>query len=285
MKLSKAVDALKQAGVPARVHGGALKAGHGDMAGVKGLMVHHTAGSKTGNCPSLGVVVRGTGSLQGPLCNFLLARDGTWILIAAGRAYHAGLADDAPKMARKGLPSGNLYTIGVEVENQGDGSKLPVAQYESLIRGIRALQKYYGFKVIIGHSEWAPSRKIDPKFASMDQIRKDVARKPTAPAPQKAVGRVVNRLGNRLVVDGMLGPKTVVRLQRRLGMAETGTLNTGTVRALQKYMGVTVDGEIGPETRRALRARLGNHGSRDQVLYTDKVTIMLLQKALNKGVF
>ena len=60
------------------------------MGTVRGVMCHHTAGPKDGNMPSLGIVTNGRPDLAGPLSQLCLGRDGTFFVVAAGRASHAG---------------------------------------------------------------------------------------------------------------------------------------------------------------------------------------------------
>jgi LysM repeat protein len=90
----------------------------------KGVMFHHTASnSRSGAAPALGICVKGRmlpdgRFLPGPLCNVLIGRDGTVYLLAAGRANHAGYGGPWREIPKD---SGNAYTIGVEVENDGTG--------------------------------------------------------------------------------------------------------------------------------------------------------------------
>lgn len=67
--------------------------GRADVGTIKGVICHHTAGPKTGIMPSLGVVTNGRSDLPGPLSQLCLGRDGTFFVMAAGRANHAGAAN------------------------------------------------------------------------------------------------------------------------------------------------------------------------------------------------
>jgi hypothetical protein len=75
---------------------------------------HHTAGSSRGIRPSLRVVVEGRSDLPGPLCNTYTDRNGVAVVVAAGRANHAG------RGGFRGLV-GNSAAIGHEAEDEGDG--------------------------------------------------------------------------------------------------------------------------------------------------------------------
>jgi len=147
--------------------------GHGVMASVKGIIVHHTAGPKTGDYPSLGIVRDGTPSLAGPLAQLGLGRSGTCFVIAAGRAYHAGNTINDSIY-------GNSNAIGIEAEGVGlpatdsGHAHWPEVQYQSYVNGVKALQKAYSVPTarVLGHKEAAvpKGRKIDPNF-SMAEFR------------------------------------------------------------------------------------------------------------------
>lgn len=140
---------------------------------VKGVLCHHTAGSKNGNAPSLNLIVNGRPDLEGPLSHLHLARDGTFTVIAAGRCNHAGPG------SWQGVTSGNSSFIGIEAENAGDGTDpWPVEQIEAYARGVAAILNHIGATSImcVGHKEYAlpPGRKIDPSF-NMTAFRQKVA--------------------------------------------------------------------------------------------------------------
>lgn len=181
-------DVLRSAGLGVREIPGWQTRGHGGFAdrgvgGVLGVLCHHTAGPAAGLYPSEKVVVEGRPGLAGPLCNLGLDRAGTWIVVAAGQAWHAGSGS---------LPwcpagQGNSRLIGVEAESTGttapNGDWTP-AQRQSYPRGVAALLAHLQLSPsrAAGHKEWAPGRKIDPAFLDMDQFRADVAHWMTAPA-------------------------------------------------------------------------------------------------------
>lgn len=135
----------------------------GAFGPVKGVLCHHTAGPKTGNAPSLNIIVNGRPDLPGPLSHLHLARDGTFTVIAAGRCNHAGPG------SWQGVTSGNTNFIGIEAENAGDGTDpWPDIQMEAYAKGCAAILKHIGAASImcVGHKEYAlpPGRKIDPSF-------------------------------------------------------------------------------------------------------------------------
>lgn len=141
----------------------------------KGIICHHTAsGSQSGNFASESVVTYGRSDLPGPLCQFLLGRDGTVMTIAAGYANHAGYGGP-----HAGIPEnqGNTYTIGIEAENNGVGEKWSLAQVNAYYRLCAALLDWIGVSdvsKVFGHKEWAPGRKIDPAGLDMVKFRAQV---------------------------------------------------------------------------------------------------------------
>lgn len=173
-------DVLRAAGLPVREVDGWRTRGHGAMADqIAGVIAHHTAGPATGLYPSERVVVHGRTGLPGPLCNLGLDRAGTWIVVAAGQAYHAGTGS---------LPwcpagQGNSRLIGVEAESVGTRDDWTSQQRSSYPRGVAALLAHLRLPPsrVAGHKEWAPGRKIDPAFWDMNAFRADVARAMTTP--------------------------------------------------------------------------------------------------------
>lgn len=138
----------------------------------RAVICHHTAsGSLSGNFASENVVTFGRQDLPGPLCQFLLGRDGTVEIIAAGYANHAGYGGP-----RAGIPAnmGNTYAYGIEAENNGIGERWTKEQLNAYYRLCAALLKYMGrtdVSRVFGHKEWAPGRKIDPAGINMNLFR------------------------------------------------------------------------------------------------------------------
>lgn len=171
--LTDLADILRKAGLTVVEVDGWKTRGHGIMTSVKGILVHHTAGPASGDFPSLRVVRDGRTDLPGPLSQLGLGRTGTWYVIAAGRSYHAGDTIDNSIF-------GNANAIGIEAEATGVPSTntghayWPDVQYQSYIRGVKALQAAYAVPTsrVLGHKEAAvpAGRKPDPNF-SMDEFR------------------------------------------------------------------------------------------------------------------
>lgn len=156
-----------------------------DFAGVsspmnaRGSVNHHTAGPKptSGNAPSLGICVKGTSTLPGPLCHVLQAFDDTAIVIASGVANHAGSG------GWQGL-SGNPSVYGLEVEHPG--TSRVAARRETVMASIHACFLWrpsapdISPKFTCQHWEWSSAGKIDfaTNFsgkANADRFRKMVA--------------------------------------------------------------------------------------------------------------
>jgi len=136
-----------------------------------GVLWHHTAGvefdSPTSSTPSLRTVIEGRAGIPGPLSQTLLAPDGTWWIVAAGYANHAG------RGSYPGISRGNPALLGVEVEESGDGDWIP-EQLEALRKGTVAIMAYAGWDLLLGHKEWAPNRKVDPAGLDMEEERQRI---------------------------------------------------------------------------------------------------------------
>jgi len=236
--LSWLPDVLKAAGLKVATVDGWETRGRGDVGPIVGIICHHTAGPKNGNMPSLGTLVRGRSDLPGPLAQLGLGRDGTYYVIAAGRANHAGAG------TWNGVSSGNTRFIGIEAENTGlaNDSPWPAEQLDAYHRGVAAILAHLGrgSEWCAGHKEYATprGRKSDPDF-DMVAFRSAVAAimNGTAPAPT---------------------PIPVVEPPARPGApAGRPTLRRGAsgdlVEGIQRTLGVPVDGQFGPKTEAALR--------------------------------
>lgn len=163
---------LTAAGLTVHPYFGWETRGHGDFGPAKGVLLHHTAGASKGNMPSIGVLVKGRADLAGPVCNLGVARDGSFYLIAAGRAWHAGMG------VWQGVHYGNKEFIGIECENTGlPDDKWPDDQMHALRLGVAALLDHMKAAPIMcaGHKEYClpHGRKVDPSF-NMNDFRKSL---------------------------------------------------------------------------------------------------------------
>lgn len=177
MILTDLADILRDAGLTVTETPGWRQRGRGPMSGIRTIVCHHTGGPSTPAdgkpFPSLTVIRDGRDlgtptELRGPLAQLGLAFDGTWHVIAAGRANHAGRVRH-PDWA-------NEWAIGIEAQNNGR-DPWPQAQLDSYARGCAALVRAYRLTVedVRGHKEICdpPGRKTDPSF-DMTQFRDHV---------------------------------------------------------------------------------------------------------------
>ena len=248
---------LEAAGLKVAEVDGWAHRGRAEMGNVLGVMIHHTAGPRPGNMPSLRTLINGRSDLPGPLCHLGLGRDGTWYLVAAGRANHAGAG------SWKGVSAGNGSFIGIECENTGGAEDLPwpAVQMDALRRGCAELLRHTGRSVpwCVGHKEFAlpAGRKSDPRF-DMVSFRREVsdilagvsplpqlipAVEPAAPARGGVPRATVRR--------GSAGP-LVKQLQQALNMAPAdgvfGPSTEAAVREWQRSKGLVPDGIVGPRS-------------------------------------
>lgn len=268
MYLTDLAAACRKSGLPVVEVGGWKTRGHGGMARVNSVLVHYTAtpNSAKGNYPTLNVIIKGHGSLRGPLSQLGLGRDGTVYVIAAGRCYHAG------QTASPGI-QGNSYSIGIEAEHSGTGS-WPREQYDAYVKLVAALCGHYKLPAsrVYGHKEAAVprGRKADPNF-DMDTFRHGVSRAlsggtptPTPPASKPStnaataasrVSAAVKAAAGRLQATVKGEPRGPFPLQKNQYFGP-GSVTKGHVGIyqIQRKVGVTADGAYGPKTRAAVKA-------------------------------
>jgi hypothetical protein len=260
-------DVLKNAGLKVSPVAGWETRGLGNVGDILGIICHHTGVRNPNklNMPTLKSLRDGRraerklAALPGPLAQLGLGRDGTYYIIAAGRAAHAG------KGSYKGV-SGNMRFIGIEAENFGDNAidPWPEIQLEAYHRGVAAILKFLGkdSSFCCGHKEYAPGRKTDPNLdmtafrAAVDSflagaepmhdlIPPAEATPPAGTAtPRKTIRRpmkndLVKEIQTKLKLDpdGTFGPKT-----------------EAAVRAFQRDHNLVADGIVGPNTWAAFDA-------------------------------
>ncbi|HWH18252.1 MAG TPA: N-acetylmuramoyl-L-alanine amidase [Allosphingosinicella sp.] len=251
--LSWLPEILRSAGLKVAEQPGWLTRGRGNMGTVQGVICHHTVGGRSGNIPSLGVLTNGRRldngkMLPGPLAQLGLGRDGTYYVIAAGLANHAGAG------SWKNITTGNSSFVGIEAENSGGvNDEWPEVQMDAYYRGVAAILRKIDAdaSMCCGHKEYAPERKpFDPRF-DMEAFRARVAAvmagkaivRPLVPAADPATGRPTLRRGAR--------GEAVKVVQRKLGAADDGVFGPVTearIRQFQRHNGLVPDGIVGPKT-------------------------------------
>lgn len=157
-------DILRDAGLVVRETNGWKVRGYEFTKDLFGVVGHHTASNKnSGNNPSLWTCVNGRPDLRGPLTQLLLARDGSYDVVASGIANHggAGYYTNWPL-------SVNNTCIAIEAENDGIGEMWGSRIIDSYAIGVAAILDYLGKNesAFLAHFEWAKypiGRKIDPR--------------------------------------------------------------------------------------------------------------------------
>jgi hypothetical protein len=235
--------ALRAEGVPFTELEGWTTRGRDQATGkpfgpVYGVLNHHTAG-----VDSLATIAyRGQGSaVPPPLAHAYLPKSGRLVLVADGRANHAGTTTDnilraiiaekpIPEPDRStGIVDANDALYGIETENRGDGKDTYTrAQYDTWVRFNAAVCRHHGWSAgsAAGHLETSLEGKPDPRgpvegygrrgrfTLTMDRLRADVDERldhpaswspaqPTAPQEITVEGPSYLNLG----IDGyMLAP-------------------------------------------------------------------------------
>ena len=248
---SRLERAVKRAGVKYRAQSGWRNRGRGTMGSIQSIMCHHTAGPASGNTPSLNVVTYGRPGLSGPLAQLFLARDGTVILVAAGRANHAGRVSSNRYS--------NSHSIGIEAEATGVSS-WPAAQMDAYAKLCKALIDEFNLPVsrVIGHKEAAVprGRKIDPNF-SMNDFRKKVGGAKGGVSQDSSSGgsTYTTVTGSTPLVKLYHKGEPVRRIQKAVGITVDGYYGPNTKNAVQAYQrarGLAADGIVGPKTWTAI---------------------------------
>ena len=167
-------DVLHGAGLKVSLVPGWETRGQDNIGRILGVICHYTATADTSrNMPTLDLLMKGRPDLAGPLCQLGLGRDGTYYVVASGRANHAGAGE------WNGITTGNSSFVGIEAENSGRSSDpWPDIQLDAYHRGVAAILRHVGRAAAscCGHREFAlPSgRKRDPNL-DMDDFRLRVA--------------------------------------------------------------------------------------------------------------
>jgi len=258
-KLTWLPKVLTDAGLKVSLDLGWENRGLGDMGDVFGIICHHTGVRNPGkaNMPTLKSLRNGRkaepglAALPGPLAQLGLGRDGTYFVIAAGRAAHAG------KGSFRGV-TGNLRFIGIEAENAGTtNDPWPEIQLEAYQRGVAAILNHLGkdSTFCIGHKEFSSTGKVDPSL-DMNEFRKQVAAFMGGAAPTHAVIPAVepsppSGKSPRPTLRRPMKDELVKQVQEKVGVTADGAFGPGTeaaVRAFQRGHGLVPDGIVGPKT-------------------------------------
>jgi N-acetyl-anhydromuramyl-L-alanine amidase AmpD len=246
-------EVLYKAGLKVATVDGWEGRGHGDVGRTLGVLCHHTAGPRSGNMPSLGVLINGRSHLPGPLAQLGLGRDGTYYVVAAGRCYHAGVGE------WNGVSNGNTHFIGIEAENTGrTNDPWPPVQVDAYQGGVAAILRYIkrGAADCAGHKEYAlpRGRKPDPTL-DMDVFRAAVHAviigdvKPATLIPAKEPS--ANGRSSRPTLRRGDKHELVPYIQRRVRVEEDGAFGGDTeaaLRVFQRHHQLVPDGIVGPKT-------------------------------------
>jgi N-acetyl-anhydromuramyl-L-alanine amidase AmpD len=234
----------------------------------RGIVDHHDASTrKAGEWGALGIIRDGRPDVPGPLAQFQIGRclDGVArvAVVAAGRANHAGKGGPLLGAPRD---SGNSWLYGAEAANDGVSEPYTDAAHRAhdiLFRAVIDVCRV-GASNVVGHREWAPGRKSDPRY-DMGWRRSRVAavstgggsapvpsttppggrpllREPFTGEPVRAVQAFMRRVfptyAGALVVDGVFGPSmraVVVEFQRRSKLTPDGVIGPKTWAALESH--------------------------------------------------
>lgn len=142
------------------------------------VIIHHTATHiNTSDGVVTNLLINGRSDLPGPLCHLGLNRQGVFIVVAGGKANHAGAGiwKDANE---------SVEAIGIEAYNYGNSVPFPTrepwppVQLEAYGKGVAALLRKISRdeQYVCAHREWSlpAGRKPDPSGINMDSFRTKV---------------------------------------------------------------------------------------------------------------
>ena len=245
-------DALRAAGLKVALVDGWERRGQDSLGRILGVICHYTATPDASrNMPTLQLLIAGRSDLPGPLSQLGLGRDGTFYIIASGRANHAGRGE------WNGIVNGNTSFIGIEAENSGRANDpWPAVQMDAYRRGVAAILREVGRSAAscCGHREYArpTGRKTDINV-DMDHFRQSVAAIMSGQTPPPILIPSAEPVGQarRTLRRGDSG-ELVTELRRKLNIPGTdGTFGPKTeaaVREIQRQHGMVPDGIVGPKT-------------------------------------
>jgi hypothetical protein len=171
-------DVLRAAGCRVVEEDGWKTRGRDGSFAPKAIMMHHDASPAGETSNGVDVIRDGRPGLGGPLSQLWLAYDGTWHVVAAGRANHAGEGGPWGVIAHD---QGNRDGIGIETDHTTD-EKWSDPQRSEGLRGVHALCQHMGIdtpaeidRAVTAHKEYAPDRKVDPDPMDMDNARHQLA--------------------------------------------------------------------------------------------------------------
>lgn len=182
--LTNLADVLRAAGLDVTEVPGWKTRGRPGVFDPIGVLCHHTGSDGPSLDKEYGyaswLATVGRSDLPAPLAQLALGRGGTFYVLAAGRANHAGrcklIAGLRPSYTGASYGDGNSQLIGIEAMNNGTEG-WPEAQYRAYIRGCAALNAAYVFPLArtLGHKETSLSGKWDPGGIDMPDFRDDVS--------------------------------------------------------------------------------------------------------------
>jgi N-acetyl-anhydromuramyl-L-alanine amidase AmpD len=190
--------------------------------------------------------------------HYLIRRDGQAVQLVdeAARAWHAGVS------YWRGQTDMNAASIGIELDHDGHDAAgnmaaFPAAQMRALIALVADIVARHALdpRHILGHSDIAPGRKIDPGEAFdwaalaragfgfwLDDIKIEDVPTLASGSTEKAVAPLQKALaafGYRIVADGHFGPQTqavITAFQRHFRPAKiTGTADAETQSLIYEY--------------------------------------------------
>jgi hypothetical protein len=155
--MKEAAALMDDAGLVVKASSGWESRGRSSDVNYWAVIAHHTASTSDNDS----LLINGRSDLPGPLCNWALHANGDWVLIASGRANHAGegtVSNSESQGIEATGPWGYPDTYGPAAFKQYDEYEIGCA---ALLAAMDA-----DISDLFGHKETARpvGRKIDPYF-------------------------------------------------------------------------------------------------------------------------
>jgi N-acetylmuramoyl-L-alanine amidase len=147
----------------------------GNFDPTSGVTTHHTGTRTTADSPgpTLRTLIEGRPDLPGPLCQWSVRFDGGVVVVAAGRANHAGQVGKVVPFAPLGA-DGNAIFLGDEVDTNGT-QKLPDAQRHAIAvtNAVALKHQRNGADRAHRHADISATGKWDIGSLTTEQVRSD----------------------------------------------------------------------------------------------------------------
>lgn len=184
---------------------------------------------------------------------------------------------------RRGL--GNMSSLAIEICVNRDGDYEKAIKNATELVKVKMKEHNLGIGDVKKHFDWVnkfcPEQLIRGYKGILWQDFMNMIKDDAIVPAKKPVSKPVSK--PKLVIDGYMGPLTIMAMQQFLKTPVDGYLSKPSlvIKQLQGLVGTKQDGYLGPITIRAMQKRFGT--PQDGVISKPSLVIKELQRRLNKG--